>query len=382
MSLIGRSPDRAAPLHNISEKQTRSRTRAIYSCDFCLKEVNNSETMTCTCCSKIFHLECILMSQDQKRYISARNIKWICQACYFGNISSTSTSIINLAAAVKTIEDGFNTFKCEIALYNQLNDDNISILRETTAKNCNNIDALTSEIETLKLATNEKINNAHYDINDLVKKFASLEKKLSAFDGKIKENPNAKLLADMETKIDNVDRFLLSKNLILNNVPEEKDEVVSDIVNKLIVTLGLTNICVNDYVCYRMGQGKDVNKARTSHPPPIIIKFNNKRIRDDVFSIYIENIKAKNFPSLLTLGISTSPARIYINEHLTGKMFKIFSAARQYKQEKYDRFHQVFTAQGYVYIRMTATSKRKCILSLSQLHTLLKMNAAEASCSK
>lgn len=259
-------------------------------------------------------------------------------------------------------------FLFDISNYHQLLNDDINLLRDETRNNASIITTLTNEIECLKTSQGSRLGQMHMEFNELSNNFLALQDKFKSMETKVQKHVNTgdkNTTAHIDDKFDHIDRFMLSKNLVIINVPVRQNEDVSAITLKLAHSVGMNNLMQTDFIGYKILP----NKNTSSHPPLIIIKFYNKRNRDELFQHYINQVKEKKFPCLASLGITDTNARIFLNEHLTSRAFKIFMAARKLKQENSQIFHQVHTYQGNIYVRLTEHGKRVKINSVDHLST-------------
>lgn len=157
------------------------------------------------------------------------------------------------------------------------------------------------------------------------------------------------------SKIDNLERQLKLCDLIIKNIPFNKNESVISLVNQ---------IC--DIITYKSKELiKSVfrlNKA-TNKGSPIIVKFYDESYKSDFIIHY------HKFPNLnLThLGYET-PLRIYINESLSPLNQAIFSKALQLK--KVNLISSVTTKNGFVFYRLKDQKQNFKISSLHEIELL------------
>lgn len=358
------------------DKITRSKSKL---CDICTGDnANVHDIISCAVCLKSFHLLCVSVTLAQKQYLVNRSVGWSCPSCYFSNLSETKSSLSNLKAAISKIEDGFNVlkdgvtvFKNEISTYNQINDINIAFLMESNGTYKNDITSLNSDVETLKTVTQLKLTSLKDEINDGAVNLACLQQKFDVMEARMQQLLSSQNVgecsSDLNDKLEKIDRFMLSHNLMLINVPMNKSENVADLVHKFLIVIGLPKLTESKYECHRISSKTD---AKSNQPPPIVIKFYNRKHSDQVLHSYFSKIKAKSYPDYKSLGLGNSVARIYLNESLSSKALKIFTMARQLKQQPNANIHQVFTSHGNIFIRKSPEGRRIKIGSTDQLQKL------------
>lgn len=182
--------------------------------------------------------------------------------------------------------------------------------------------------------------------------------------------PNKSLSATLQSKMEHLDRLWTVQNLMLINVPFQKDENIFEIVSKFCSIIRKPISTNSGISCFRVTSKRNQNPNDRQHPAPILIKFNNINQRNEIFTAYLESLKGDNPPNFINMGISVDPVRIYLNENLTNDSYKLFTMARHYKQK--GLIFQTFTAYGLVYVRLIRDGRKIRVNSMSYLDSLIK----------
>lgn len=371
-----RSPKKLDTLKDKDDMLTRSKAKVRSCCDFCLLACPElSDSIQCIICTKHFHLSCASLTLNQKSYLADRCIEWLCQGCYFNKLASSTQSANKLALAIQQIDEGVTAFKKEIANYNLINDDHIDVLYQK----CKTIEDTISTNNLIcienQTTANARIAALNLELQCMTDKFNNLENDVISLKENLKEvnecnykATNNSLPLSLKAKLDHLDRLWVAQNLLLINVPVIKDENVSALVYKFCDLIGMPNPPVNSFNCYRVA----TKTKNSQHPAPILIKFNNINQRNEMFSSYLENLKGSHPPNALMMGLSSDPMRIYLNENLTSDAFKLFTRAREYKQQ--GCIFQTFTSYGSVFVRLKREGPKMRVNSIEHLDSICNIN--------
>ncbi|KAF9818223.1 hypothetical protein SFRURICE_003964 [Spodoptera frugiperda] len=150
------------------------------------------------------------------------------------------------------------------------------------------------------------------------------------------------LARNLEQKIETLEQQARNCNIEISNVPERRGE---DLI-RMMEQIGTS-------VKFAIQQKDIVSIHRVQHAQPIsnkpkniIVKFSTRIIRDNLLSAYrlAKELKSDQ------IGITGSPTRIYLNEHLTLKTKQLFRACKEAaKQHDYK----------YVWVRNSAILVRE-----------------------
>lgn len=128
------------------------------------------------------------------------------------------------------------------------------------------------------------------------------------------------LVRNLEQKIDSLEQQARNCNVEISNIPERRGE---DLI-RMMEQIGTS-------VKYAIQQKDIISIHRVQHAQPInnrpkniIVKFSTRIIRDNLLSAYRLTKELKSDQ----IGITGSPARIYLNEHLTLKTKQLFRACK------------------------------------------------------
>lgn len=179
---------------------------------------------------------------------------------------------------------------------------------------------------------------------DIIQENKSIRDKLT----KLEEN-EAKLIKncdklnseimEMKLQIEEREQYDRNRNIIIEGIPETKEENVYNIFNNLAVLID-EPITLNEDI-------QAAHRIPTKHsdrPKPIVVQFTNRQKRDAVVK------KAKKKLLKTTDFVSRVPVcSVYINDHLTPYYKKLLYEAKKLKTEK--DFKYVWVSNSKIFVR-------------------------------
>lgn len=119
---------------------------------------------------------------------------------------------------------------------------------------------------------------------------------------------------------------------------ENNSRLVQEILNICNNTLNVPITTSDISVAHRVGSSSSASNSSQSSPP-IVVRFTSRRARDNVFAAR-KKLKDSNLPGL------------YINEHLSTDMAKIFKQARDLIKSK--KIHSAWSHNGIVFFKVSS----------------------------
>lgn len=186
------------------------------------------------------------------------------------------------------------------------------------------------EMDTLRSAHNklgEHVSSVVHDVSELkssVQFLAAEQKDLQErveIIARHSSDQSHSLVRNLELKIDSLEQQARNCNIEICNVPERRGEDLIRIMEQLGTAVKFP-ILQKDVISIHRVQ----HAQQTSNKPKnIIVKFGTRITRDNLLSAYrlAKELKTDQ------IGISGSPTRIYLNEHLTLKTKQLFRACKE-----------------------------------------------------
>lgn len=270
-------------------------------CNNCSVNITTALSITCIDCNLTWHAKCQKLTKEDIDYLKEANNIWRCSKC----------------ASAKRV----------------------SLRLENPSKE--NVDLL--EIKEIILQLKDSF---QYFKDDTGKNFENLNTKFNAIDKLIAENQILKNhISQLEIKIETIERRQIANDIIIDGVPENKNEncviLIQNIGKEL--NINISDSMIND--CHRVGFNHN-----NTRPRRIKVSFSNHQIK-------VNFLKARqivrNFSSKY-IGIQPD-VPIYIRENLATKGNKLFKEARDLK--KLLNFQFVWTKNAIIFLRKNETEK-------------------------
>lgn len=330
-------------------------------CEVCNKEIKKNNAIGCDICQKFFHSSCIKMEQTKfSSLMSNESLKWACNSC--------ESSIVFTVDKKQEIN---NLTKEELLLtFKKANDDlllNMSV----------NFDRLNKKIDDNRDDTNNRIQNLNENVNaeitylkeevisikakanetssqNIEKIIPQIEKKLNIND--IVVETIYRYIGPVESELDKMTRISNLSNLIIDNIPETKQENLFDII-----------YCIGDELNVNIGQYDLNNVFRINSKKKvksIMVCFQQKRARDFFYDAYFSKIVYLN-----KIGFTGLKGRLFINEHLTTRNSEISKKLRLMKSK--DLIRKCYSRNGICYLVLKEFDKPYKILNDADLQNFL-----------
>lgn len=211
----------------------------------------------------------------------------------------------------------------------------------------------------------ESIEMCHANINDVKKLVTDQDIKISKCEEDILQINNEKnvisnILRKVKDEVRDLEQYSHRNNLIVYGIPEEKNENIIRVVNRLANALQFENWSSNLLdALHRMGR----TDSSRSQPRPIIIRFISRLDKD----LFLSKRKVRRNLKALDLGYSSENS-IYVNESLTPANRELLKRTREAARTK--GYSQVWTANCSIFIRQDKETKAIKIVSEKDLERL------------
>lgn len=221
----------------------------------------------------------------------------------------------------------------------------------------NKIDQILKEVLAFKKQTSRDLTENSSLIKQLIAGFDNLKKDIKILK---KESENQKVkLREQYLKINHLEKQLLETSVSIQNVPHNKDEVLTDLVYKIAQKLDVKITSSSVSNIFRKNQKKN------GLPGEVIVKFNSKFVHDAM----INQAKKKRL-NLLDIGFQGDKTVLYINQVLSSVDKELFYEARKFQKSFGWKF--VWEKFGNVFVRKQEGSQAIRVSSIDQLHELSK----------
>ena len=310
-------------------------------CTKCSLSITKKQSsILCFQCNNTFHSKCVKLEQADITLLQKNpNLFWKCLKCSTTNVTKSTENIHPMTPV-------HSSTQVDKKIQEMSHD--ISVLKMEMLK----INDLRKENSDLKISYN--FMSSKFD--DFIKKIESLEKTNEII---LQDNKLLKLnLSKNESCLNLIEQNLLNNNFEIHGIPEKKDEVLTNIIQKTKESLKI-KCDVHIENVYRSGIKKD-GKTR-----PIIVKARDPELKYKL----LQAIKLAKGLSLSKLNFS-EPGPIFINDHLTESNKKLLAQARQLRKEKTVKY--VWTKDCKIFIRKTDNSKVINIKSNSDFNFLVE----------
>lgn len=191
------------------------------------------------------------------------------------------------------------------------------------------------------------VNRVELENGELRTSVEKLEKERDALRAEVKQH---------EVRLLQNEQHMRCYNVEVKGVPMKQDEDVMEITNKIANTIEMPLDNGDIEACHR------VRTTGNTDAPNIVIQFARRSVRDS----FLEKARKQRITSD---DIELEPKNpIFINEHLSPSMKKLFGAANAKKKEC--QWKYAWTRNGKIFVRKTDTS---AVISITHLDDLNKV---------
>lgn len=242
------------------------------------------------------------------------------------NVISIKEDLASLTQVTSEIKSDINCLRSEQSLLQQR-------ISELDVK----YEGLTHQVDSLK----DSVQFSTDEHTDLCKK-------VEQFSKQIHDTANLKyIVTELVAKIDNLEQNARSCNIEICNVPERRNENLISLMHN-IGSMVKCNIQQNDIISiHRVPHAHQQNNK----PKNIIVKLASRILRDNILSA---NRLCKGLATD-QLGISGTPQRIHMHEHLTLKNKQLFRECQDAAKKHSYKF--LWVKHGTILVREKEATK-------------------------
>lgn len=286
-------------------------------CGKCTKAPKaGTNVIDCKKCKNIFHLTCVNLKLEDLDFIKENSQSWYCFKCV--PIMKADNSRDGTPASPAVRQRSFDT---------------AVDLSELSAK----IDSILQQNDLI-LGQNKEIKatigQLHADFEEITKQVALLSNSVKDLTERVEsvESENSSLksrLSAAEGRINIMEQNnLLTTNTIeIRGVPirsnEDPEQIVVNMSKAFHMNLSSTDISA----AYRVGKG--FGRRNEDPPPPILVRFARRRVRDD----FLKGRKVRRDMTTRELGWNDNETHaIYVNEALSRVNKLLYNKAKELKR--------------------------------------------------
>ncbi|CAG9791760.1 unnamed protein product [Diatraea saccharalis] len=150
----------------------------------------------------------------------------------------------------------------------------------------------------------------------------------------------------LKSELNERDQEFLLTDIEITCIPEQKEENLLTIVNKVATKLGVTLHAEDVVSAVRMGRILDVTRSpATSRPRPIVVRLARRAMRDR----FLDAVKVRRGANTEDMNLPGRPCRFFVNERLTKRNRQLFRRARELARDLGWRY--VWTKDGRIFAR-------------------------------
>lgn len=277
------------------------------NCKVCLKAIKSNQfKVKCSDCPDEFHGKCVNppMTSEDIKFLNEEGNAWRCDSCKQTRRASMRLEYGSTEAGV-TLEMIMNMLK-------EIKDQQ----KKSTTDFNTSYEALHNEVEENTKTLKQGMEN----IEKYMKEIDQLKSENTALKSKV---------ANLEARMDEMENYSRRNCLEIQGVPEEKDEVVTEVVKKIGKALKVNIEESMIDVCHRFGR-----RTAKQTPRGIMVKFVR---RTDKELLMNRRRERRGDFSTRHLDLPTDTP-VYLNDSLSPARRWLFAKARQFKKEKHYKY--------------------------------------------
>lgn len=315
-------------------------------CGSCRKFISSTEGVKCNKCTLFHHKACVALST--KANIS---VAWKCPECSKGeprnNKDDTPVRGSSLHPAnMEDTSDPNPLDGCALITPRRDNSDqgvtNKDILQEIRALRLD-FSHFQKEMSDLKI----EVRSCLTRIDKLETRIETLEKQPSV--QRESCDDVSQVIAQLRADLNDRDQDVLSNDLEIRNIPEERGENPIHLVVTVATKLGV-NLEDRDIVSAERIGGRFLNATSSEgpverRPRPLVVRLGRHDLREKL----LQSAKVRRTSDTDGMGFSQKPVRFYINERLTKQNRLLFRQARDAGRR--NGWQYVWTKRGRIFAR-------------------------------
>ncbi|KAL4702258.1 hypothetical protein ACJJTC_002853 [Scirpophaga incertulas] len=323
-------------------------------CAGCPNGIKGENFMVCSRCPDRYHYTCLnLTKHDFVNFTKEFKDTWVCPSCRSKEPKrgdNSNTPVRGSAPAPTTLTKAVNSAdhndNANVTLRSKTRTTSTAnvavsskscscmtpeILREIIREELDKkLDTVLSGIQS-KLTTIDEslslLNSEHEQIKVDVEDHKALLKHLERENEQLRNSTK-----DLSQRLQQLEQLSRSNNLEIQCVPENKNEKLYNTIQHLGKTIKCTITESDIQYCSRIAK----QDPRSLRPRSILVKFNNRRLRD-TFLAGVINFNRKNPSDKLNtahLGYAGDKKPVYVSEHLTPESKSLHAASHSLALDK------------------------------------------------
>lgn len=318
-------------------------------------------------CKKFYHRKCGTVSEiEYKKYQKDKHKVWFCEKCVDDRTEIiterrlSTQGVFSRTSKTTPVPETTNTTIKETAIFH-------SVPLDVDVTDISNMKSFMNEIHSIVKEIRLQQIDMRTAINDLKTSTDGMDKKMEAIvkanEELKKENTELrKHLENCNFRINNFEQGLLTNNVEICGIPEERNESINDILNDVNNSVD-GNLGDDDVICFYR---KFDRKNKAGLPRPIIVQFNNISTK----LAFMKKCKSKGKQFNTSIVSNVKPARpIYINHQLTRATSYLYMNAK--KEIKNDKFKFVWIQNGKVLTRRADHGPVQEIYNINHLNDIV-----------
>lgn len=313
----------------------------------CLKcglAVKKTEKITCSNCSKPYHNLCVnITASAYKRLSKIARASWNCPTCtksHQQNKSMTDDDEELVETSESEEQDTSKDSRLRRIIRDEIKNTMRSELKHMIREMRLEMDEMRKQLEKLKssgIFDISQVNDLKIDLSKLQRENSDLRSQ----NFNMQEN-----ITQLKIQLNTLDQNLRDSNLEINGLPENKSEILPNVVIQLAKAVSY-ELRDTDILKSTRVASISSNKSR---PRTVIVKLRSPRCRDELFSAVTRYNKSHSDDKLNTsiLGYSGHKQPIYVSEHLSPVFKSLHASARLKAKEKSYKF--VWVRYGKIFV--------------------------------
>lgn len=337
-----------------------------HTCAGCQRSLPKREYLKCVACQAFYDIDCANITYKFFSIMTKKD-KWQCPECKSnmpktGNVntpirpvttssqekdglSSPSASSSESDFANVTMRSRPTTKGPEVSGEAKLSSDlivEIRLLREDMRA----VRAEMSEFRHAISSLTSAVGVCNSRIDELALRVEVLENQSQATSGGGDTSSLEKSIENLKLELNDRDQQLLSNDIEIAGIPEEKNENSTHLMLTVAAKLGI-DLEERDVVsAERSGAVRRAEPSGAEAPPrPLVVRLARRAQRDELLNA----ARVRRNITTAGLGLSTSERRFYVNERLTRSNRHIFHKARSESQRA--NWKYVWTRDGKIFTR-------------------------------
>lgn len=264
-----------------------------------------------------------------------------------------NSQFTNINACINNLRDEFNS----LSLTSSQIQSEIKELRADYFGIKKEISDLNTEHSDLSRVVTELTSTVNFNSENYV----DCDKRLKDLESNMKSSATL-TIGMLERKIDSLEQQARNCNIEISNMPERRGENLVTILESIGSVLNMSLSSKDIISIHRVPHAQTLNNM----PKNIIVRFTSRLLRDNILTAYR---LSKGFTSD-RIGLSGTPSRIYMNEHLTLRNKELFRKCRA--AAKSQKFKFVWVRNATILVKESEEAPTYAIRSEEDISSKVK----------